>query len=255
MSRQDYDQMAHAYRRHRTVHPDVIDVLVTRADTSRNRRVLEIGCGTANYLLEVAAQTGAACTGIDASQAMLAGAVSNAELLANRRSCSPQISFVHGSAEDLPLPDGAFDLAFSVDVIHHIEARDDASREMFRVLRPGGTAMVVTESEDDLRQRTPHVTYFPDILSVELGRYPSLATIMGELAASGFELDEPVSISRRIEVDSITAFRDKAYSSLHLIQDDAFSSGLARMDEDLRHGPIPGERRYTIVIARRPEMR
>jgi hypothetical protein len=55
-----------------------------------------------------------------------------------------------------------------------------------------------------------------------------------------------------IEIDRIDAFRDKAYSSLHLISEEAFRAGLERMREDLERGPVPGVNRYTIVVARKP---
>jgi ubiquinone/menaquinone biosynthesis C-methylase UbiE len=252
MGIQDYDRMARAYGRHRAPHPDVIDVLIEHGQLSSRSHVLEIGCGTGNYLIEIAGRIGTACAGVDPSREMLSVAVANAALLADHRARSSDVSFVRGAAELLPFPDHAFDLAYSVDVVHHIEDRNAAWSEMWRVLRPGGMAVVVTESEDDLRRRTPHVTYFPDIVAVELARYPSIDAIIQELAATGFELREPVSVSRRIDVDSMAAFRDKAYSSLHLIGDDAFRAGLARMKDALRCGPLAGERRYTIVIARRP---
>jgi hypothetical protein len=53
-------------------------------------------------------------------------------------------------------------------------------------------------------------------------------------------------------VDDLRPYRDKAFSSLHLIQVEAFVAGIARMERDLLQGPIQGNRRYTMVVARRP---
>jgi SAM-dependent methyltransferase len=52
------------------------------------------------------------------------------------------LSAIHADARDLPLPDGAFDLVLAFDVLEHIEEDDQAARELTRVLRPGGTALV-----------------------------------------------------------------------------------------------------------------
>lgn len=121
------------------------------------------------------------------------------------------------------------------------------------MLKPGGVGMVVTESEEDLCRRTPHATYFPEIVEVESRRYPPIATIQEELAAAGLKTGETIAVSRPVEVEDIAPFRDKAYSLLHLIGEAAFRAGLERMKTDLSRGPITGERRYTIVTARRPD--
>ncbi|HEV2127231.1 MAG TPA: class I SAM-dependent methyltransferase, partial [Thermomicrobiales bacterium] len=236
MGGQDYNELAGAYRRHREPHPDVIDALIPHGEVTETSHVLEVGCGTGNYIHEIARRTGATCTGVDPSREMLRHAESRAELPMNRGAGHPEVTFVLGSAEDLLLADRQFDLVYSVDVIHHIDDRDAAARETRRVLKPGGIAMVVTESEEDLRLRTPHVTYFPDIVEVELRRYPSIETIQRELAAAGLEIGETIGVSRPVEVTETAPFRDKAYSSLHLIDEESFRDGLARMEADVSVG-------------------
>ncbi|WP_371784576.1 class I SAM-dependent methyltransferase [Streptosporangium subroseum] len=49
---------------------------------------------------------------------------------------------IHADARDLPLPDMRFDLVLALDVLEHIEEDDRAVREIVRVLRPGGTALI-----------------------------------------------------------------------------------------------------------------
>ncbi|MEU9830625.1 class I SAM-dependent methyltransferase [Streptosporangium sp. NPDC048047] len=49
---------------------------------------------------------------------------------------------VHADARDLPLPDAGFDLVVAMDVLEHIEEDDAAARELVRVLRPGGRALI-----------------------------------------------------------------------------------------------------------------
>jgi ubiquinone/menaquinone biosynthesis C-methylase UbiE len=254
VARQDYDRMAEMYGRHRRPHPLVLEALIEQGRVGEGSRVLEIGCGTGNYIRAIADATGASCTGVDPSREMLRRARSSFGLPSSRRDAAdrPEVTFIEARAEDLPLADRQFDLVYSVDVIHHVEDRDAAARETARVLKPGGTAMVVTESEDDLRHRTPHVTYFPDIVAVELARYPSIAEIETELRAAGLEIGAEVAVSMPIEVDDIGPFRDRAYSSLHLIPEEAFQAGLERLRADLERGPVAGVNRYTIVVARKP---
>lgn len=254
MPRQDYNNLAEAYARHRRVHPYVLEALIEQGDVGRDSRVLEVGCGTGNYIRAVADATGAICTGVDPSREMLRRARTEAGLPMDRANASqrPNVTFIEGRGEHLPLADRQFELVYSVDVIHHVEDRDAAAREAARVLKPGGSVMVVTESEDDLRNRTPHVTYFPETIAVELERYPSIAEVETGLRAAGLEIGAEIAVSMPMEVDDIAPYRDKAFSSLHLIPDDAFRAGLERMREDLERGPVSGVRRYTIVVARKP---
>lgn len=250
MAQQDYNHLADAYGRHRRLHPYVLEALIEQGQVNEESRVLEVGCGTGNYIRAIADATGAICTGIDPSHEMLRSARSTSGLPSSRRHA--EVTFIRSSAEDIPLADRQFDLVYSVDVIHHVGDRDAAAREMARVLKPGGTAMIVTESEDDLRHRTPQVTYFPDTVDVELERYPPLTEIETELRAAGLEIGAEIAVSMPHEVSDIGPFRDKAFSSLHLITEEAFQAGLERMQDDLERGPVSGVRRYTIVVARKP---
>ena len=98
-------------------------------------RLLEIGCG-GGLLLRDAIALGAAATGIDHSEEMVA--------LARER--APGAEVVLASAEDLPFADAAFDgLAMSV-VFMFLPDPDLVLRECRRVLAPRGRIAVYTSS-------------------------------------------------------------------------------------------------------------
>ncbi len=249
MVKQDYDELADAYGHNRNLHPLVLERLIELGTLTRESSVLEIGCGTGNYIRAIAEETGAMCQGVDPSREMLR--------IARGEPGQPDdgrdgVAFVEAAAERLPLPDQLFDLAFSVDVIHHVQQREEAAREAFRMLKPSGVMVIVSESEDDIVHRTPQVTYFPETIDVELHRYPTIGVIQRELADAGFIVADAISVSMPHTVDHLGPYCDKAFSSLHLIPDAAFAAGMARMERDLLRGPIRGNRRYTMVVARRP---
>ena len=91
-------------------------------------KVLELGCGTAYFTHELAL-TGASITAIDISPDLLDEA---------RRNCpSTNVRFETQNAYALSYPDNSFDSVVGSSVLHHLEI-DEALRQIYRVLRPGG---------------------------------------------------------------------------------------------------------------------
>jgi ubiquinone/menaquinone biosynthesis C-methylase UbiE len=159
----DYEEVAAAYAQHRRVHPEVLRCLVAAVGPAS--AVLEVGCGTANYLLALRERVGCSCYGTDPS----------AEMLAHARNRTEQVHLARGSAEALEFPAASFDLIFSVDVIHHVLGRPRFFQEAARVLRLGGKVCTVTDSEWVIRNRQPLAVYFPETVPVDLARYPTMA--------------------------------------------------------------------------------
>jgi len=69
------------------------------------------------------------------------------------------VRFAVATADDLDFEDGFFDVVVSVMVLHHIEKLQPALKEMVRVLKPGGTLVIVDYKPEASRQlefRTRH---------------------------------------------------------------------------------------------------
>jgi ubiquinone/menaquinone biosynthesis C-methylase UbiE len=238
----DYDQVAAQYARHRHVHPKVLKGLLAGGEIGRASRVLEVGCGTANYITAITAATGCAAWGIDPSEQMLAHA----------RARSSTIAFQCGRAEALDFPPDTFDLVFSVDVIHHVVDQLSSFREAYRVLRSSGRLCTVTDSEDIIRRRQPLSVYFPESVAVELARYPKIADLSEYMRQAGFTGLCEQTIHYAFTTTDIQAYRDKAFSSLHLISGTDFQAGLRRMEADLQKGPIQCIPRYLLLWGSKP---
>ncbi len=235
----DYDMLAADYATHRRVHPGVLRQLIEGGALGAGSRALEVGCGSGNYLVAITGATGATVEGIDPS----------AEMLGQLAAQAPAAHAVQGRAEALPWPDATFDLVYSVDVIHHVGDRTVAAREALRVLKPGGRICIVTDSEEDLARRVPLTAFFPETLEKEQQRYPTIGTIQGELAAAGLTLEALGHAEVAYPLTDISAFRAKAYSSLHLISEEAHAAGIARLEAALAQGPIAALSLYTLVWA------
>ena len=107
----------------------VFDKAVVGSET----RVLDAGCG-AGMALRLAADLGAAVSGIDASAALLEVA----------RSRLPDITLAHGDLEELPFEDDAFDVVTGFNSFQYAADPVTALREARRVTRPGGKVFIMT---------------------------------------------------------------------------------------------------------------
>jgi len=95
-------------------------------------RVLEIGCGSGRYALQVAETVGCSVLGVDISES----GIRNANNLAHARNLSDRVTFEHRDvSQKLPYSDAAFDAAFSNDVLCHISGRPTVLQEVFRILK------------------------------------------------------------------------------------------------------------------------
>jgi ubiquinone/menaquinone biosynthesis C-methylase UbiE len=106
---------------------------------ARSARLLDIGCGTGAFLREVKRNhPRLATTGLDLSLPYLG--------VARRRlGAWSRVALVEGNAEALPFPDAAFDVVTCVYLLHELpgRARRAVAGEIRRVLKPGGTAILV----------------------------------------------------------------------------------------------------------------
>lgn len=103
-------------------------------------RVLDLACGTGDVTLAaLVARPGARVCGADFSLPMLRGAVPK---LAVARA-GPRVDLQNASAEDLPYRDRVFDAVTMAFGIRNVVRRERALGEIFRVLRPGGLALLL----------------------------------------------------------------------------------------------------------------
>ena len=112
-------------------------------------RLLDLACGTGSFLAEVKANwPRLSVTGLDLSPHYLAVA---------RRALAPwsRTRLVEGTAEAMPFADGEFDAVTCIYLLHELppRVRRLAAGEIRRVLRPGGTVILVELAADRRRAR------------------------------------------------------------------------------------------------------
>ncbi|NQS88961.1 class I SAM-dependent methyltransferase [Patescibacteria group bacterium] len=105
-------------------------------ESYKGKKVLEVGCGVGVDGIQFA-KVGAFYTGVDLTEAGI-------RITQERFNLSNQTGILRkANAEDLPFSDGSFDHVYSFGVIHHSPHPERIVDEIYRVLKPGGTATIM----------------------------------------------------------------------------------------------------------------
>lgn len=176
-------RLEHAY-----MTPDVVkqrEATLALFGAKPGEHVIDIGSGPGFLCESMAQQVGAngRVLGVDVSEELLAAA--------QRRNTFANLTYESGDAIKLPAPDGSFDAAISTQVFEYVADCNAAIREMRRVLKPGGRALIVAtdwdgvvwHSSDRERMRTMLTAWEPHCADPRLPR-----TLVARMREGGFEI-------------------------------------------------------------------
>ncbi len=106
----------------------------------RCERVLDVAIGTADLAIEILKRGKAThVTGLDLSTEMMRIGAEKA----TKQGMGEQITFVEGSALEMPFEDGQFDAITCGFGVRNFSDLSKGLQEMHRVLRPNGTALIL----------------------------------------------------------------------------------------------------------------
>jgi SAM-dependent methyltransferase len=225
----DYGSYASTYATARWAMPWIVRSLreaVERAPPGS--AILEIGCGTGNYVEALrGAIPGRRCVGLDRSPEMIAQAVR-----------LERGGYALADADRaLPLRSRVFALAFVVDVLHHLTDYATFFSEVARVLGRAGAFVAVTDSDENLRKRSL-TRFFPEVLDVELRRYPTLDQLDRAASTAGLRRVRTELAEGLVELDDafIAKLEAKCSSGMRLIPDACHRRGMERVREARARG-------------------
>ncbi|PZE26532.1 MULTISPECIES: demethylmenaquinone methyltransferase [unclassified Curtobacterium] len=152
-------------------------VATTRAvDPRPGERVLDLAAGTGTSSVAFA-KRGAEVTALDLSAGMI-------EVGRQRH---PEITFVHGDAEQLPFEDDSFDAVSISFGLRNVNEPSVALAEMYRVLKPGGRVVICEFSTPPLAVlRLSYTAYLKRVL-------PGIARLSSSNPAAYRYLAESIS--------------------------------------------------------------
>jgi SAM-dependent methyltransferase len=142
--------------------------------TGARRRLLEVGSGMGNLLLE-ARDRGYDVTGVEYSASSVRAA--------NERLGTECV--LQGSIDNIPLSESSFDVAVLADVIEHTRDPLADLKQIWRLLRPGGALFIALPSLDSWSARLMRERWME--FKLEHLFYFDSATIQTALLKSGFE--------------------------------------------------------------------
>lgn len=133
-------------------------------------RVVDVGCGLGDVV-----------EGLGRPYRRLGVEMARSSARVADRRLGDEVPVLRGSALELPLASRSVDVCLCLEVIEHLREDEEAARELFRVLRPGGWLVA----------SVPYTAYWDDYRRL-LGHYRHYTrrSFSGLLEGVGFEVDE-----------------------------------------------------------------
>jgi ubiquinone/menaquinone biosynthesis C-methylase UbiE len=103
--------------------------LIAGLDSAAIHRVLDLGCGSGQYLAQLASM-GFDCCGADISEEMLH--------IAREKLPSSSVKWIHSDCCNVPVEDHYFDLIICAGVLEYLARDTEALDEIRRLIKPGG---------------------------------------------------------------------------------------------------------------------
>ena len=186
-----------------------------------NKKLLDIGCGTGRYTFEFASY-GITVLGIDNSPQQIEEAIK-------------KIPCHVSNALNLPYKKNSFDIVSMIMMIQQIpnEQLSLLLNQISHIIKPNGLLWIKSCSHDDLNNR-PFDDYFPSAYKINTNRYPKISALKENLGNLSFTCARSIVKSNKFKLsgfDLISRFSMKHNSTLFLIPDNEFSTGLEQMKE------------------------
>jgi|SwirhisoilCB1_FD_contig_61_445514_length_2477_multi_10_in_0_out_0_1 SAM-dependent methyltransferase len=126
---------------------------------AEGKRILDAGCARGRFAKNLV-RSGAAVFGIDLTEVFVRDARRNV----------PPAAFACASLSALPFDRDLFDGVYCVEVMQHVPVTESALRELSRILKPGGTLLVIDRSLQALDAHTGLPTMFVKSRAERQGR-------------------------------------------------------------------------------------
>jgi ubiquinone/menaquinone biosynthesis C-methylase UbiE len=256
-ARIDYDHRQHAVYAQGRALPEAamaawMRVFAACAPARRPLTVADLGSGTGRFTPRLARAFGGPVYGIEPSARMRA--------VAGQSARHPAVTYLGGRAEQIPLAAASCDLVLMYLILHHIQDRPAAAREIARVLRPGGRLLIQSDFPGTSPPRRYWHRYFPGARAIETALFPTLGQTCAAFGAAGFRYVSlnHVQIQQAASLgDYLARLRLRAISTFERMTDQQITAGFAALEADAAAETQPRpvvETATLLVLAINPQL-
>ena len=233
----DYNRVQHqSYAQGRALPADAMqrymEVIGRHLPATRPLVGLDLGSGTGRFTPALAEAFGGPIYGVEPAAGLRHAALAGA--------AHPDVTYLAGRAEAIPLPDAAVDFALMFLSWHHVTDKPAAAREVARVLKPGGRLIL----RSTFQERIPDHwwrAYFPSSGDVERAMFQSEAEVRATFEGARWRTVESVRMEVPFEGDlasAVARLKLRAVSTFEHLTEAELTEGFARIDADLAVGAI-----------------
>ena len=234
-----YDNIGVNYDATRRADPFLAGRLVHHLRPFSGGRFLDLACGTGNYTLAMAEETGF-WHGLDMSLGMLRTALGK----------GGNIHLCQGNAAALPFKTDSFAGAICTMALHHLASLLPVFQEIFRVI-DRGRLVIFTSTAEQMRGYWLN-EYFPIAMARSTMQMPSLDAVLESLAAAGFALECTEKYDVRPDLQDLFLYAGKYRPEFYLDEEirrgistfstqsdpEELASGCQRLRQDMASGRI-----------------
>jgi SAM-dependent methyltransferase len=191
---------------------------------------LDVGSGTGRYTPALAQAFGSV-TGVEPSVRM--------REIAQAQSRHPDVRYLAGSAEDMPVPSGSADYALMFLSWAHVQDKPRAVAELARVLRPGGRLLLRSQFSDHM----PALWWlepFPRNVEAHGARDLPLHEVIAMFTSAGWRVvsfDVVIEPSVGTRADMLERLRLRTFSVFAHFTSDELETGFRRLEEAVAADP------------------
>jgi len=233
----DYDRVQHqTYARGRVLPAGAISrymaMFAAHLPARRPLAGVDLGSGTGRFTPALAEAFGGPIHGVEPAEGMRRAAEADSR--------HPQVTYLAGRAEAIPMPDASADFVLMFLSYHHVADKPAAAREVARVLRPGGRVILRSTFKDRIPDHWWR-GYFPRSHAVEQAMFPTEAETIALFEAAGLRTIASVRPEVPFEGDIaglVARLKFRAVSTFEHLTEAELDEGFARIDADLAAGAI-----------------
>jgi ubiquinone/menaquinone biosynthesis C-methylase UbiE len=213
--------------------------------------ILDLGSGTGRLTPGLADAFGGPAYGVEPSDRM--------REIAQQTAAHPEVTYLPGSAEEIPLPEASVDGVLMFLSFHHFQDQPKALQEVRRVLKPGGVAFLRSQFAD-LMPDLFWYDYFPSAREVDAGMYLSLDETKSLTEAAGLQpADDVVWVTTeppRTLREAHDRLAHRALSTFEHLPEQEIEHGFTRLAADAERDPdkVMPVHPAAMLVLRRPLM-